>query len=507
MDKPVKILIVEDNDADVELLRRELTRQGVRFESRVVRSADELRAALSERAPDVVCSDYTLPGFDGNAALRICRELRPETPFLFVSGSIGETRAVETLKSGATDYILKDAMGRLPAAITRALRDVAQRAEQRLLEDQLRQAQKMEAIGRLAGGVAHDFNNMLTAISGYAEMLAPTFPEEDPRRADVDEILKTVARATALTRHMLAFSRRQVIAPRALDVNGVIEGVAKMLLRVIGEDIAFTTELAPPFGMVLIDPGQLEQILLNLAVNARDAMPRGGALTITTRRRGGEALIAVRDDGCGMSDEVKARLFEPFFTTKETGTGLGLSTVNGIVKRFGGRMEVESAPGHGTTFLVALPIAQGVAAPAPAPPRRGGPTRGTETILLAEDDPALRILARRVLAERGYAVLDAPGSTEALALFAARPEGVDILVTDVVMPGLPGPELARRLRAQAPGLRVLFLSGYIDERLDIAALSPSELSFLQKPFTPQELAARVRDVLDSPPGPLLGDGG
>ncbi len=382
----------------------------------------------------------------------------------------------------------------------------------RRLEDQLRQAQKMEAVGRLAGGIAHDFNNLLTVINGYAELLLETVPRGDPLRDMLTDMKTAGDRAAAVTRQLLAYSRRQILAPVVLDLNAVVTDMGRMLRRVIGEDIELVTELAPGLRRVQADPGQLEQVVLNLAVNARDAMPQGGRLTLATadadpqgpaaRRRPGQYVqLIVRDTGCGMTDEVKARIFEPFFTTKGVGqgTGLGLATVYGIVEQSGGCIEVESAPGRGTTFTIELPAADAAPGePGSTEAVRAGAYRGNETVLLVEDEDAVRTLAGKVLWQNGYTVLEARDGQEALFLSEQVRGRIHLLLTDVVMPGLGGHEVARRLCDRHPRLRVLYMSGYTDDAVVRHGLGQVPANFLAKPFTPTALAAKVRAVLDAP---------
>jgi PAS domain S-box-containing protein len=383
----------------------------------------------------------------------------------------------------------------------------------RLLEDQLRQSQKMEAIGRLAGGVAHDFNNILTAITGYAELLLADLPQSDARRADVTEIRRAADRASALTRQLLAFSRRQVLQTRVLDLTEVVQGMEKMLRRIIGEDIELDTELAAN-GRVRADPSQLEQVILNLAVNSRDAMPRGGRLAIRTRDvelaeptareralmpSGRYVVLQVTDTGMGMDSETQAHAFEPFFTTKEQGkgTGLGLATVYGIVKQSDGYVWLTSAPGHGTTFEIYLPAVDETAehpVPRPETPDVRG---GNEVVLLVEDDAAVASLARSVLERYGYRVLHAEHPDAALEL-ARRHEGpLHLLLTDVIMPGMSGHDLRERLMQSRPGIPVVYMSGYAGEAGLQGRLLEDGAPFIPKPFTPQVLVLRVREALDA----------
>ncbi len=387
--------------------------------------------------------------------------------------------------------------------------------ERRRLEEQLLQSQKMEAVGRLAGGIAHDFNNLLTAIAGYSALLIEQLPDGDPRRESAEEIREAGRRAAGLTQQLLAFSRRQVLEPRVLDLNAVIASMEKMLRRVIGEDVELTTALDPDLWRTLADPGQIEQAIVNLAVNARDAMPRGGRLTLETGNvtldekfastyvtvhPGPHVMLAVSDTGVGMDASLQARLFEPFFTTKERGkgTGLGLSTTYGIVKQSGGSIWVYSEPGHGTTFKIYLPRCDEPLDAREAPPPLATPRPGSETVLLVEDEPEVRRLVEKLLRMRGYSVLSAGSPAEAIAAARESSAEIAILVTDVIMPGMNGRELARVLAGERPAMRVLYMSGYTDAAIAHQGILPPGTAFLSKPFTPDALARKVREVLDAP---------
>lgn len=387
--------------------------------------------------------------------------------------------------------------------------------ELRRTEEQLRQAQKMEAIGQLAGGVAHDFNNLLTIITGYSDLLLNgALAESDPARDLVQEILKAAERASTLTRQLLAFSRRQVLAPRVLVLNSIVRDMDKMLRRMIGEDIALTSTLADDLGSVKADPGQIEQVLLNLVVNARDAMPRGGRLTIETAnvyldetyarahpeaRPGPFVMVAVTDTGCGMDAATQARIFEPFFTTKGVGkgTGLGLATVYGIVKQSQGSIFVYSEVNRGTSFKIYLPRIEGAAEEAPRIEAKA-PSRpsGNETLLIVEDDEAVRALTRTVLRNSAYHVIESADGAEALRWAEGHADPIHLLVTDVVMPGMSGRELAERMTDLRKEVKVLYVSGYTDDSVVRHGLLEAEVAFLQKPFTPDALARKVREVLD-----------
>jgi two-component system cell cycle sensor histidine kinase/response regulator CckA len=516
MSEPLRILFVEDSPHDVELEEAELRKGGLTFTSRRVQTRADLERALKEFSPDLIISDYAMPGMDGLKALQISRGLCPEVPFIFVSGTIGEERAIESLKDGATDYVVKDRLGSLASKVSRAIREVKERAEHRRLEQQLRQAQKMEAVGRLAGGIAHDFNNLLTVINGYSQLISARLPAGDSTRADAEEIQKAGDRAAALTRQLLAFSRKQIMAPVVLNLNRIVSEMEKMLRRLIGEDIELVTSLDPGLGNVKADSGQIEQVIMNLAVNARDAMIHGGKLTLETANVtldegfardhagahiGPHAMLGVSDTGVGMDQETQSHLFEPFFTTKEQGkgTGLGLSTVYGIVKQTGGSIWAYSEPGQGTTFKIYLPRVDDPADSSKPTKRREQLPRGTETILLVEDAEGVRNLIRQVLTQNGYTLLAAEDGEQAFKLVEQHAGPIHLLLTDIVLPRMGGPEIAHRLRALRPGIGVLFTSGYTDRGVVENGVLESGIAFLQKPFAADELRRRVREVLGPPP--------
>jgi CheY-like chemotaxis protein len=382
------------------------------------------------------------------------------------------------------------------------------------LEQQLLQAQKMEAVGRLAGGVAHDFNNLLTVINGFAALLSRQTSTGDPRHEQLKEIMMAGETAASLTRQLLAFSRRQLLEPRVLDLNSVLADIENMLRHLIGEDVELVTTLKPDLGRVKVDPGQIEQVIMNLVVNARDAMPEGGKLFIETSNveidenyvrshapmlPGKYVMMAVSDTGCGMDLETQAHIFEPFFTTKEEGrgTGLGLATVYGIVKQSGGFIWVYSEPGQGSTFKIYFPSVEEVVPRAKRAKGRTKRVEGSITVLVVEDEGGVRSLVCQALASQGYKVLEAAGAARALKISKQHTQPIHLLLTDVVMPRTSGKELVKRLSTLHPETRVLYMSGYTNDAVVRLGLSEGDTPFLQKPFGPDALLLKVREVLET----------
>jgi signal transduction histidine kinase/ActR/RegA family two-component response regulator len=462
--------------------------------------------------------DLILSADDGGplgplAALAILHEAGADIPLVAVSGDAPEESLLEVLKAGAADYVRRNHLSRLGVTVSRELSQAEGRRERNRLEQQFRQAQKMEAVGRLAGGVAHDFNNLLTVITGYAELLLSSDLEASQRTA-LQEIQRAAERGGALTHQLLAFSRGQPFTARTVQLNTLIVRMQKMLSRLIGEDIELIAVAAAEPATIRTDPGQLEQVVMNLVVNARDAMPGGGKLVIETAnaqvdqtyagpnvdlKPGSYIVLAISDTGMGMDPETVTHLFEPFFTTKAPGkgTGLGLATAYGIVKQSGGAISVYSEPGRGTTIKIYLPAAEAKAAVEASGQGPAAALRGSETILVLEDEARVRKLVCEVLAGRGYRVLEAVRGEEAIRMAREHKGRIHLLLTDVVMPEMSGPQALEQIRARHPNVKVLFMSGYTDEAMVHHGILDSGAAFLQKPFLPETLARKVREVLAS----------
>jgi hypothetical protein len=651
MIEPLRVLIVEDSESDARLIARELRREHALIHVELIDTAEAMTRALASGPWDAIVCDWSMPSFSATAALDLLKASGLDIPFIIVSGVIGEERAVEAMRAGARDYVLKDRLSRLSPAVEREIRERAAREARRAAEwalfesqarfraliegssdavalssaegalgycspavlrilgheaatlagattldliheddrarfsgvleglarepghslalearalhhdgstrwlevtatnrledpaigavvinfrdvtdrrqaelslrqaeDQLRQVQKMDAVGRLAGGIAHDFNNLLSVILGYSTMLAEDMAVTDPRRGDLEEITAAGERATELTSQLLAFGRRQILQPRVVDLGVVVNGMEKMLRRIVEENVELVTLLAPRLGKVRVDPGQIEQVIMNLVVNARDAMLKGGTLTIKTANLditpeeaanllgvvpGPHVLLSVVDTGSGMDSSTQARIFEPFFTTKPKGkgTGLGLATVFGIVQQSGGSVWVTSAPGQGTTFKIyfpELPPGELTDEPMVASRRLQPQNRGTETILLVEDDEHVRSLARTILRRHGYHVLEADDGSDARLICERHLGTIHLLLTDVMMPRINGRELAEQLVVLRPKMKILLMSGYTEDTTVLSAVHDARVAFFQKPITPDALIDMVRNVLQRP---------
>ena len=512
----VRILMLEDNVRDAELMIAELKRVGFKFQCERFQTEQDFLARL-DGGYDLILSDYSMPGFTGLRALELLKERTDlDIPFIIISGTIGEETAVGAIKDGAADYLLKDRIGRLGPAVSRALREVEERREKKRLQAQFLEAQKMEVIGQLAAGVAHDFNNVLAVIMGYSDLIEQDLGPDNPVQRYTEEIRQAARRATGLTRQLLIFSRKETVQPEMLDLNDVVVSMDKLLRRLVDENVELTIECRRGLGQIKADSGYIWQVLMNLVVNARDAMIEGGRVVVQTGAQtiteaspqaqvgvppGEYVTLSVADTGTGMSAAVKARLFEPFFTTKPAGkgTGLGLATCQTIVRQTGGYIEVDSELGRGSTFRVYFPkMGQHISA-APAGAAASGPApRGTETLLIVEDEPSVRMLAQGVLQSLGYDVLVALHGLDALRITREH-QGprIALVIADIVMPRMGGVELADWLRSLDPNLKIIFSSGYTEDAISAAGMSSAGIDFLPKPYTPLALARKVREMLDS----------
>jgi two-component system, cell cycle sensor histidine kinase and response regulator CckA len=522
MPGPIRLLVVEDSASDAQLLERSLRASGWEVRLTHVGTAEEMRHALEQPDFDAVLSDWSMPRFSGAAALALLNGLQLDIPFIVVSGSVGEEAAVAAMRAGARDYVVKDRLARLTPVLDRELEEARARREQRKdqealrqAEEQLRHGQKLEAVGSLAAGIAHDFNNLLSVVLGTCDLLLLDLGEGDPAWEGIKDIQAAGLRAAQLTQQFLAFARRQILQPRNVKLDEIVSGVATMLRRLLGENIEIVQAATPGLGHAFLDPGQVEQVILNLALNARDAMPNGGTLTLATANvvldehavagraglaAGSYVMLAVTDTGSGMDTATRSRIFEPFFTTKPTGkgTGLGLSTVFGVVEQSGGKIWVESTLGRGTSFKIYFPRSAASETASAAPAARSANVGGDETILVVEDDDSVRKVVHAILLRAGYTVLVAANGPEAIELSRQHVGPIALLLTDMVMPFMSGPELADQLRAARPGLRTLYMSGYTSAALVGGKLADPVVAFLQKPITPEVLVSKLREVLDAP---------
>ncbi len=507
---PLRLLLVEDSEDDAALLLLLLRQAGYDVDSERVYSANALEEALHKKW-DIVVSDHSMPQFSGADALEIVRAKDAEIPFIFVSGTIGEDAATEAMRVGAQDYVMKTNMKRLVPAVQRELREAEDRRERKRLEQHVQQLQKFEAIGRLAGGIAHDFNNMIGAVMGWAELGYDEAPPESRLRERFQKIRDQARRAAKLTSQLLAFGRRQLLQPKKLNLNVLVREEMSFLGKVIGADIEIIVLSAVDLRVTMADPTQIEQVLMNLCLNARDAMPGGGKLIIETHnveigdeycrthaygKPGSYVLLSVSDTGTGMDAATLERIFEPFFTTKELGrgTGLGLATVYGIVKQHGGFIYVYSEPEKGTSFRVYLQAEIGLHEPREAALEER-PLKGTETILLADDHEGLRDSANEMLQALGHRTILARDGSEALQLFKAKGDQIDLVLLDVVMPGLGGPEAYSKMAELRPGLKVIFTTGYTSEAAPLMCLLEKGAAILQKPYGMTSLSQMIRHAM------------
>jgi signal transduction histidine kinase len=516
MARPLRVLIVEDNERDAALLLRELKRGGYDPISERVETSATMNAELEMRTWDLVVSDFSMPQFSANAALEEVRKSGLDLPFIIVSGTVGEETAIEAMRAGAHDFMPKGQFTRLLPAIARELREAELRAKHRAIEHQLRHAQKMEAIGQLTGGIAHDFNNLLAVIVGNLDLLGEIEQANPAQAALIDAALNSALRGAELTKRLLAFARQQPLSTQVLCVNDRLPDMLTILQRTIGEGIRITTGLATDLWPARVDPSQLEDALLNLAINARDAMPDGGTLFIETANihldadyaashaevtPGDYVSLSVTDTGTGIPAEIIERVIEPFFTTKEDGkgTGLGLSMIYGFAKQSGGHLSICSEVGVGSTMSLYFPRgnSDGVATPiASAPPTV---PHGNERILVVEDNMQVRTAAVGVLQSLGYQVEQAESARAALA--SLKEKSFDVLFSDVVMPETNGIALAAEVRQRYPEMAILFASGF-SSKLSATELQKVGASFVAKPYRKADLAVAVRAVLEKSAGAI-----
>ena len=513
MKSKIRILHLEDSVDDFEIVQRVLAVDGIDGEFVRCDNREKFIDDLENQKFDLIFADCTLPNFNGQHALAMARELAPGVPFIFVSGTIEEESAIESLRSGATDYVLKDRLTRLVPAVRRALAEVQERTKNREMEERLRQAQRLEAVGTLAGGIAHDFNNILTIIKGYTSLL----PMECEQPTRVREIAETIDRASLrgseLVNQLLAFARKSEGSFTSTALNQRVKEIVTMLRPAMPPNIAFELQLEDGLPEIHADPGQVERALVNLSTNARDAMPGGGRIVFaTTNVRAGEGplqagrehekyiCLSVTDTGCGMDEATRQRIFEPFFTTKPKGkgTGLGMPVVYGLMQSHNGIIDVRSEMGKGTSILLYFPVpTEPIAQPAERVPDSPKSVEGTETVLIVDDESDVRYFLEVVLSSHGYKILSAPDAEKALEMLAQPSDEVHLLFSDVGLPGIDGFELSRRARQILPGLKIILCSGYTDASLKTKMAEQGIDGFMSKPYEMSQMLQVIRAILDS----------
>jgi len=512
MKSTFRILHLEDSEQDCELVYRLLVNDGIDCEIIRCDNQEKFLQSLQKKDFDLIFADCVQPQFNGHHALELARKIVPEVPFIFVSGTIEEDSAIESLRNGATDYVLKGRLSRLVPAVRRAIAGAEKKAKSQEMEQRLRQAQRLEAVGTLAGGIAHDFNNILTIINGYTSLL----PAESEQPERVREIAETIDRASLrgseLVNQLLAFARKTDGAFASTALNHHVGEVVSMLRPALPQNIAFELQLEEDLPEILADPGQVERVLINLATNARDAMPNGGKIIFSTDRvRGDEApahpgneaggylRLRVTDNGFGMDEATLQRIFEPFFTTKPRGkgTGLGMPVVYGLMQSHNGLIDIQSEPGKGTSISLFFPVpSQPLSSETKRLPGVASSVEGTETVLLVDDEPDVRHFLEIILRSHGYRVLSAQNGERALELVRPSPDEVQLLFSDVGLPTIDGFELSRRARQTQPRLKTILCSGYSDGRLKARMAEESIDGFVAKPYDTKELLQAIRAVLD-----------
>jgi signal transduction histidine kinase len=514
MSEPLNILVIEDSNADFLMVVRHLKVKSMSVRCCRVDTLDGLKNAIARERWDLVLADYNVPHLDFQESLNLLLAQLADVPVIMVTGSMGEEKAVELLKLGVWDFVLKGNLARLVPAIERSFRDNSERKARVVAEEQISQAHKMKAVGQLAAGMAHDINNILSAIYGYSHLINGHAKDNEPVKKYIQEILKASERASALTRGLLTFSRKQEVTLAVIDISSVVKENEAFLSRLIREDIKLEITCPEAPLNVLADRGQIEQVLMNLAANARDAVTNGGKLSIGTESvtlnqeyiesqgygtPGAYVLLSVSDNGIGMDKSTQSRIFEPFFTTKEQGqgTGLGLSITYGIVKKHDGFIDIDSAPGTGTTFKIYLPAVKANAQVNKI--ERGEMTvlyGGDETILVCEDDPVLLKLSSEVLNYYGYRVIEAVDGQDAVNKFGENMNSFKLVILDAIMPNKNGREACKEMRKLCPDLKAIFLSGYARDTIADEMVFDENFVFVQKPVSPDVLVAKVRALLD-----------
>jgi two-component system, cell cycle sensor histidine kinase and response regulator CckA len=522
MSEMLNILVIEDRHADFLMVERHLKLNGLSVRCHRVDCLNGLKEAIKPGGWDLVLSDYNVPQLSFQESLNLLQADLPDVPVIMVTGTVGEEKAVELLKLGVRDFVLKGTLARLVPAVLRSLKEKKEREELRRTafslqesEERYRQAQKMEAVGQLAGGVAHDFNNILSAIFGYSQLSLRKLQENDPVKEHVEQILKAAERAAVLTQSLLAFSRKQEVNLAVIDLSNVLKDFEIFLHRLIREDIELTVSCTEELLAVMVDRGQIEQVIMNLVANGRDAMPNGGKLCVETRsvtldeefvnahgygRAGTYAVISVADSGIGMNKETQSHIFEPFYTTKELGkgTGLGLAMAYGIIKKHDGFINIYSEPGTGTIFKIYLPVVAGVIPADKKDPKEPVALRGgTETILVCEDDAVLRKLAVNVLSHFGYQVIEAIDGQDAIEKFVADKESIDLVFIDAIMPKKNGREASDAMKIVCPDLKTIFVSGYTRDIFAGDSPFDEKTIFIHKPYSPNDLLLKIRELLDN----------
>ena len=501
--QPLRVLIIEDSEEDADLVILELRRGGFQPEYKRVETPQTLSEALDEREWDVVLSDFSMPRFSMPKALAMIQERGRDVPFLIVSATIGEEAAVEAMRAGAHDYILKDKLGRLAPAIRRELKEVEIRRERRNLEEQLRQAQKLESLGLLAGGVAHDFNNLLTGILGNASLVLEMLSPPEPERGMLEDVVRASERAAELTRQLLAYAGKGKFVVQPVHLSEVVREIGQLVRSSIPRQVELNMNLPPDLPVVEADPSQMQQLVMNLVINAAEAIgDKTGTVEVTTgvrriaNRHGIYVCLEVRDTGCGMDAQTREQIFDPFFTTKFTGRGLGLAAVQGIVRSHDGTIDVDSHPGQGSTFRICLPAMERYAAmweiPQTAEPNA---LSGAGIILVVDDEELVRRTAKAALQRYGYTVVEAENGLEALELFQRMQDSVALVLLDLTMPVLSGEDAYWQLKALKPDLPVIVSSGYDEMEAERRFGGEGVKDFIKKPYVAQKLAQKVQEAL------------